>query len=300
VLSQLNTFLGGLDAQKADIVRAIDAMDRLTTTLNAQRATIGGAVDSLAPGLTVIADQRAQLTSALTALGELGQVGTRVINQTRDDTLASLRALQPILTQLVAAGDHFPKSLDFMLSYPFPPNADQDIVGDTMNLHMTLDLNAADILSNLLIANSKTAAAPPTTAVIPRKPAAPSAPAAPPVLGKALPPVCIPLDKVLPGLGNLPAGCTLPPECKSLPPGSPIPPGAYVPPDGVLPLGTVLPQGTRLIPGTVLTPGCILPPTPGMPALPVAPGTPALSTVTGEVVGQIGGLTDVLKGGLHP
>ncbi|NJC65015.1 MCE family protein [Planosporangium flavigriseum] len=292
-LRQLNTFISGLDAQKADIVRAIDALDRLSARMNGQRATIGGAVDSLAPGLKVLAEQRAQLTTALTALGELGQVGTRVINQTRDNTVASLRALQPILSELVAAGDHFPKSLDFMLSYPFPPNADQNIVDGAMNLHLTLDLNAANILSNLLIANSPAGAAPPTVATVPRTPALP---AVPPVLGNVLPPICIPLDQVLPGLDKLSAGCTLPPECKSLPPGSPIPPGGYLPPDGVVAPGTVLPAGARLIPGTILTPACILPPAPGVPALPVAPP----GSATGEIIGQVGGLIDVLKGGLHP
>jgi phospholipid/cholesterol/gamma-HCH transport system substrate-binding protein len=291
-LRQLDTFVGGLDAQKADIVRAIEALDRLNTRLAAQRTTIGGAVDALGPGLTVLAEQRAQLTSALTALGDLGKVGTRVINQTRDDTLASLRALQPILSELVAAGDNLPKSLDFMLSYPFPPNADQDIVGDAMNLHITLDMNAANILSNLLIASSPQAATPPTAAVVPRKP---TLPAVPPVLGNVLPPICIPTGAVLPGLDKLPAGCALPPECKSLPPGSAIPPGAYLPPEGVIAPGTVLPPGTRLTPGTILTPACILPAIPGAPALPVAPGS-----ATGEIIGQIGGLTDVLKGGLHP
>jgi phospholipid/cholesterol/gamma-HCH transport system substrate-binding protein len=290
-LRQLDTFVGGLDAQKTDIVHAIDALDRLSTRLAAQRATVGNAVDALAPGLTVLAEQRAQLTGALTALGELGQVGTRVINSSRDDTLANLRALQPTLDQLVRAGNDLPKSLDFMLSYPFPPNADSAIVGDAMNLHATLDLNAADILSNLVAAS-----APPPSSSTPAQRAAPKPvlPSTPPVPGAVLPPICIPVGAVLPGLDKLAPGCTLPPECKSLPPGSTVPPGGFVPPEGLVPPGTVLPPATRLVPGTILTPTCLLPGLPGAPN-PIGPGGS-----TGEVVGQVGGLTDVLKGGLHP
>jgi phospholipid/cholesterol/gamma-HCH transport system substrate-binding protein len=100
-LHQLDTFLGGLDRQKADIVRALDALDRLSGHLAQQRDVIGTALKSLAPGLTVLEDQRRQLTVALTSLGELGRVGTRVVIRSRDDTLAVLRSLQPILEQLV-------------------------------------------------------------------------------------------------------------------------------------------------------------------------------------------------------
>src|SRR5262249_18725345 len=158
-LRQLDTFVGGLDTQKADIVRAIDALDRLSGHLSEQRAVIGKALDALAPGLTVLAEQREQLTTALKALGELGRVGTRVVTASRDDTLASIRALQPILEQLVKAGNDLPKSLAFLLTFPFPPNVSGAIVGDFVNLGATADLNATTILSNLLVA--ATTATPP-------------------------------------------------------------------------------------------------------------------------------------------
>jgi phospholipid/cholesterol/gamma-HCH transport system substrate-binding protein len=291
-LRQLDAFVGGLDTQKTDIVHAIEALDRLSAQLAAQRATVGDAIDKLAPGLTVLAEQRTQLTTALTALGDLGRVGSRVIKESGDNTIADLRALQPILDQLVRAGNDLPRSLDFMLSYPFPPNADGAIVGDAMNLHATIDLNAASILSNLVAATG-----PPPAASHGQSPAArpalPALPAVPPVPG-VLPPICIPAGVVLPGLDKLAPGCTLPPECTSLPPGTPVPPGGFVPPDGVIPPGTALPPGTRLVPGTILTPTCLLPGQPGAPSPFGTGGT------TGEVVGQVGGLIDVLKGGLHP
>ena len=104
-LRELDTFIGGLERQKTDIVRAIEALDRLAGRLARQQQVIGEAVDSLAPGLTELAAQRAQLTETLTALGELGRVGTRVVEGSREDTTASLRALQPILEQLVEAGE---------------------------------------------------------------------------------------------------------------------------------------------------------------------------------------------------
>ncbi|WP_446215039.1 MCE family protein [Micromonospora sp. IBHARD004] len=288
-LRQLDTFIGGLDRQKTDIVRAIDALDRLTGRLDRQRQVVGDALNSLAPGLTVLAQQRAQLTGALTALGELGEVGTRVVDRSRDDTLASVRALQPILEQLARAGDDLPKSLDFMLSYPFPPNVTGAIVGDFVNLSVTADLDAASILANLVAA----APAPVRPATRPNAPAAPR----PPAVGGAKPapgglpgdtglpdlPLtkCLPDPKDFPARWTPPKECGLPEGCVLLKPGSAVPLGGLLLPKGIVPPGTVFPAGTELPSGTVLTAECVLP-------------------VTGAVTGQVGGLPDVLGGGLIP
>jgi phospholipid/cholesterol/gamma-HCH transport system substrate-binding protein len=169
-LRQLDTFVGGLEAQKAEIVRAIDALDRLATRLAGQRDTIAAAVDALAPGLTVLADQRQQLTAALTALGELGVVGGHVITASREDMVAGIEALRPILDQLVQAGDALPKALNFLLTFPFPPNTTDAIVGDHVNLHVTIDADAVDILANLLAAVPPVEAGQPTVPDLPIPP----------------------------------------------------------------------------------------------------------------------------------
>ncbi|WP_433058686.1 MCE family protein [Dactylosporangium sp. CS-033363] len=291
-LHQLDAFVGGLDAQKADIVRALDALDRLTTSLSRQRDVIGTALSSLAPGLTVLAEQREQLTATLTALGDLGEVGTHVIEASRDDTLASLRALQPILQQLVRAGDALPGSLDFLLSFPFPPNISGAIVGDYVNLGATADIDATTILSNLLVQTAPPAAQAQTQAPAgkpagsssgqpPKSGSKPPASTPPPIIG-VLPLGCLPVGGLLPPGWVPPKGCELPKDCKLLPPGTKPPAGSLLPPGGVVPPGTVFPPGTLLPPGTALSPACLLPP------------------VTGATSGQQGGLDDVLGGGLLP
>jgi phospholipid/cholesterol/gamma-HCH transport system substrate-binding protein len=289
-LRRLDAFIGGLDRQKEDLVRAIDSLDRLTAHLAQQRQVIGTALDALAPGLTVLADQRAQLTTAVTALGRLGEVGTRVVNAGRDDLLAGLRALQPILRQLSAAGADLPNSLDFLLSFPFPPNVSGAIVGDFVNLSATADLDATTILGNLLV--QPTAVASPTTPADPTRPSTPGpttptkpaapAPPKPPSLPEILPLGCLPVvGPLLPGWVP-PQGCRVPEGCALLPPTAAAPPGSVRPPGGVVQPGTVFPPGTLLLPGTILTPQCLLPPT------------------TGATNGRQGGVGDLLPGGLLP
>ncbi len=50
VIKQLNTFVGGLDAQKADIVRAIDNVDKLSAKLAAQKDDLARALESMPRG----------------------------------------------------------------------------------------------------------------------------------------------------------------------------------------------------------------------------------------------------------
>lgn len=142
LLTQLNTFIGGLDDQKADIVRALDSLDRLTARLSAQRTIIAAALDDLPGGVKVLADQRASLTKLLTGLDRLGDVSVRVINASQTNTVADLKALQPILAGLNSAGDSLPKSLELLTTYPFPQQIDTGIRGDYANLYINLDLKS--------------------------------------------------------------------------------------------------------------------------------------------------------------
>jgi len=192
-LSMLDTFVAGLDAQKADIVRAIDALDRLSARLAEQREAIGAAVEAFDPGLSVLAEQRSQLTEALKALDSLSGVGTKVINESSEDLVAELKALQPLLDQLVKAGDDLPRAVDFMLTFPFPPNVTRAISGDKVNLHATVDLDAVTMLTQTLIA-------PPSLPSLPL----PSLPSLPPLPLPSLPPLPLPSLPSLPSLPPLP------------------------------------------------------------------------------------------------
>ena len=149
VIKQLDTFVGGLDQQKAEIVRAIDNIDKLAAKLEAQKDDLAKALESMPKGLKVLADQRQQLVQMLQALSRLGDVGTRVISQSKADTAANLKALQPILSQLTKAGDALPKSMQLLLTYPFSDGTTAAMKGDFTNMSADLDLNLKDLAGNL-------------------------------------------------------------------------------------------------------------------------------------------------------
>lgn len=105
---QLDTFVGGLEEQKSEIVRALDGIKRLSSTLRYQKETLANAIDDIEPAIEVLNEQEDDLTKALVALSDLGDVATHVIDGSREDLLANLRKLRPILKRLADAGSSRP------------------------------------------------------------------------------------------------------------------------------------------------------------------------------------------------
>lgn len=149
LLDNANALVTNLDAQSADITRALDGLNRLSSTLNNQKDQIAGAVDNLAPGLEVLEAQRGQLVQMLQALRGLSGIATDTINQSQDDLVANLKALQPSLDKLGEAGADLPKALEILLTFPFSDAAVDGIKGDYFNLYLDVDLNLDEILKNL-------------------------------------------------------------------------------------------------------------------------------------------------------
>ncbi|MDQ1619446.1 MAG: phospholipid/cholesterol/gamma-HCH transport system substrate-binding protein [Actinomycetota bacterium] len=206
-IKQLDTFIGGLDDQKADIVRALTGLDRLSARLAKQRGDLGTAIDNLGPGLKVLADQRKKLTEMLVALSDLGKVGTRVINASKADTIANLEALRPTLTRLAEAGADLPNALAIMFTYPFPNAAADAVKGDFTNLRITADLDLRSILSTVAGGGPGLPSLPP----LPTLPPVPGAPSGPSLPTPAVPPLPTPAVPPVPPVPPLPPVPGVPP-----------------------------------------------------------------------------------------
>ncbi|MDQ6642589.1 MAG: MCE family protein [Actinomycetota bacterium] len=142
LLGNLDSLIGNLNQQKGDIVAAMDSIDRLATTLNNEKHTVTAAIDAIGPAVTVLNQQHKSLIAMLTQLDRLGKVGTRVINASRANLVATLRQLAPTLRKLADAGDSLPKGLSLLVSFPFPKEAADIVKGDYANalFNVTFDL----------------------------------------------------------------------------------------------------------------------------------------------------------------
>ena len=149
VLRNLRTFTGQLDENKADIVNAIEQLNRLAVEAEKQLPTIDRALDELPSALDSIDRQRDDLVEMLAALDQLSSVAVDVIARSKGATITSLKRLNPVLTQLAASGDDFTNAFHVFLTYPFvdevvgrdPQVARNLHMGDYTNLSITLDVD---------------------------------------------------------------------------------------------------------------------------------------------------------------
>lgn len=166
LLEQADTLISGLNDQRTEISRALDSLNTLNTTILAQQDDLATALDDLPEGITVLRDQRPQLQELLDQLGRLGDVGTRVVGQSKDDLVADLQALTPTLRSLVDAGDALPQSLQILLTYPFADSATDVIGGGYFNLILDADLQLGGLINGLGI-NTGARAVPEGAAPVP-------------------------------------------------------------------------------------------------------------------------------------
>ncbi|GAA1189174.1 MCE family protein [Pseudonocardia alaniniphila] len=153
LLDDLDHLVGALDDRKTEITRALDEINRLSSTLNDRRDQIKTALDDLAPGLKELEAQRGQLVDMLQALDRLSGVATDVINRSRDDVLADLKLLQPILGKLAESGPDLVNSLELLPTFPFTDGSVDGFAGDYANLYVRADLDLGHVLQNLARSN---------------------------------------------------------------------------------------------------------------------------------------------------
>jgi phospholipid/cholesterol/gamma-HCH transport system substrate-binding protein len=148
VLEELRTLVAGLDEQKGDIIHAMEAMNSLTRTLNQEKDTVTGALDTFPGAVKVLADQHDQLMDMLRALDELGAVGTRVVNGTKDNLLEDLRNIRPALHEISRANETIPEALSLLISFPFPIESNNIVHGDYANTKIAFEINLDNLFRN--------------------------------------------------------------------------------------------------------------------------------------------------------
>ena len=111
----------------------------------AEKGTIGDAIDAAAPAIDVLRGQHKQLIQMLVDLDKLGSVGTRVVNETKDDLVAELRHLEPVLRKLADTGDSLVPGLVAVASYPFPIEAADVIHGDFANVVFKMQIKLTPV-----------------------------------------------------------------------------------------------------------------------------------------------------------
>ncbi|WP_020671162.1 MCE family protein [Amycolatopsis nigrescens] len=137
-LSGMDELVTNLDAHKGEITAALDGLNTLSATLAGRQEQLSGALTDLTPGLKTLADQRTALVGMLQSLDELSAVAVDTITRSKDDLVADLAALSPILARLADAGENLPKALEILPTFPFTDAVLDGAKGDYLNLFVTV------------------------------------------------------------------------------------------------------------------------------------------------------------------
>ncbi|MCW2787099.1 MAG: hypothetical protein JWP74_3616 [Marmoricola sp.] len=153
-INAIDTVVTKFNDHRDDITRSLVSLDALTSRLARQKTVIAQALDSIPGGLQVLDNQRARLVATLQKLSDLSDTAVPLINATRVNTVADLKHLAPVLSQLSKAGGELALTLGRIATFPFPSNALSTIKGDYAGFYGTVEVDV-DLLNHLLGLNTK-------------------------------------------------------------------------------------------------------------------------------------------------
>ncbi|MGU3501084.1 MCE family protein [Mycobacterium sp. C31M] len=152
LITRLDTFVGVLDGQRANIVASIQNLNRLSETFAGQRDTISRALDKVPPAMDVLIRERPRLVEAMRRLGTFGNTAAELVNESQADLVANLKNLEPAIKALADVGRELPDVLAYAVHFPFTQSfIDRAIRGDYYNLFATIDLTVPRLKRSLFL-----------------------------------------------------------------------------------------------------------------------------------------------------
>src|SRR6476659_9671591 len=150
LLTQLDTFIGQLNAQTDDIIAATEHLNALAGQVAAKDQTVDKALTTIPQALAVLSDSRSKLADAIDALGKFSAIATSTVDQTKESFVNNLRNIAPVFRELANAGPALTKGLDFLSTYPWVKSTLANwFRGDFANITLVIDLTLSRIDSSL-------------------------------------------------------------------------------------------------------------------------------------------------------
>lgn len=146
VIGQLDEFIGRLNAQTDDIIAASESLNGLAGQFAANKPVLDNALRTIPDALSVLAEQRTHLADALDTFGKFSALTADAVNQSKDNLVAELKDLGPVLESLGNAGPALTRSLSLLATFPWPKETLANWMrGDYANLTAVIDMTLSRI-----------------------------------------------------------------------------------------------------------------------------------------------------------
>lgn len=141
LIPRLAELTSSLDRQTADIIAAMEGLDRFAGILARSKDGLGRTLERLPAALKVLNDNRANIVDAFGALQSFATVASRILEQTKDDFAADFKDLYPVVKAFNDHVDFLIKDLELLPTFPFHYKYLKNAVrGDYLNVYVTFDL----------------------------------------------------------------------------------------------------------------------------------------------------------------
>jgi len=141
LIPRLAELTSSLDQQTADIIAAVDGLNRFAGILAKSKDSLGKTLDTLPAALKVLNDNRSNIVDAFTALRTFAGVASHVLSETKTDFAADFKDLYPVIKAFNDNADDFIKDLELLPTFPFHYKYLRNAVrGDYLNVFVTFDL----------------------------------------------------------------------------------------------------------------------------------------------------------------
>lgn len=141
LLHRLDALLSEVDSHRAEFDTAIDSLHRLSTETAAHTPLLEAALHDLTPAVDVLLGQRERFDRLLTGVTELGRSGDGIVREAGPAFAAQLDALRPVLDSLAGFNGDLADTLTSLRT--FQQRLGSAIPGDYLNLDGTLDVSGS-------------------------------------------------------------------------------------------------------------------------------------------------------------
>jgi phospholipid/cholesterol/gamma-HCH transport system substrate-binding protein len=147
---QLDTFTRDLNEQTPDIIAATESLNQLATKFATRQPVLDRALKSIPEAIAELNRQRDDLVNAADEFAKFSALTVDTINKTRENLVAQLQQIGPVLRSLAAAGPSLTRSLSLIPTFPFPNETIENWQrGDYANLTAIVDLTLSRIDAGL-------------------------------------------------------------------------------------------------------------------------------------------------------
>lgn len=146
LVGQLDLFTRNLNHQTPDIIAATESLNDLAAKFAARQPVLDKALETIPAALAELNRQKENLIGAADQFAKFSALTVETVNQTKENLVAQLQQIGPVVKSLADAGPSLTRSLSLIPTFPFPNETIENWQrGDYANLTAIVDLTLSRI-----------------------------------------------------------------------------------------------------------------------------------------------------------